>query len=194
MIRKLHEEVDVIKAESLKWKEGMDRFVVEKEVARAQLSSAKNQLHIMKEKSSVQARRTEELEARLAYELAKAESNAEKANYDADALVTVYRVDAEDAQVQAGEATETVDTQAHWVAELAKCRSWRETLEEIHARGFDLAEEIKRAKKLEADAEALASDDDDDDDDDNDDGSKSGSENGGEPNREETALGDNQET
>ncbi|XP_070050875.1 uncharacterized protein [Nicotiana tomentosiformis] len=52
--------------------------------------------------------------------------------------------------------------------------SRRETLKEIHAWGFDLTEEIKRAKELEAEAEALASDDDDDDDG----GSKSGSEDG----------------
>ncbi|XP_070038193.1 KNR4/SMI1 homolog [Nicotiana tomentosiformis] len=63
----------------------------------------------------------------------------------------------------------------------------RETLEEIHARGFDLVEEIKRAKELEVDDETLVSDDeslasdDDDDDDNDDDGSKSGSENGGSP-------------
>ncbi|XP_070051574.1 histone chaperone asf1-like [Nicotiana tomentosiformis] len=139
MIGKLREEVDVIKAESLKWKEGMDRFAVEKEVARAELSSTENQLQSMKEKSSVQGRRIEEVEARLASELAKAESDAKK---------------------------------------------------DIHARGFDLTEEIKRAKELEADTEALASDDDDDDDNGDDDGSKRGSESGEDPDGEETALGD----
>ncbi|XP_070045464.1 uncharacterized protein [Nicotiana tomentosiformis] len=94
----------------------------------------------------------------------QAESDAEKAKADADVLVAVYQADAEAAQVQAREAVETADTRAHWVAELAKCRSQRETLEEIHAGGFNLAEEIKRAKELEADAEALVSEDDDDDD------------------------------
>ncbi|XP_070047101.1 uncharacterized protein [Nicotiana tomentosiformis] len=57
----------------------------------------------------------------------------------------------------------------------------RKTLEEIHARGFDLTEEVRKAKELEAEAEALASDDDDDD---NDDGSKSGSEGGEDPDPE----------
>nr|XP_016433054.1 PREDICTED: RNA polymerase II-associated factor 1 homolog [Nicotiana tabacum] len=78
MIGKLCEEVDVIQAESLKWKEGMDRFAAEKEAARAQLSSVESQLQSMKEKSSVQVRRIEELEAPLASELAKAESDAKK--------------------------------------------------------------------------------------------------------------------
>ncbi|XP_070031797.1 uncharacterized protein [Nicotiana tomentosiformis] len=139
----------------------------------------------MKEKGLVQARRIEELEVRLASVLAKDESDAEKAKADANVLVAVYRADAEAAQVQAREAIESADSRAHWVAELAKCRSRRETLEEIHARGFDLAEEIKRAKELEADTEALVSDCDDDDDE-----SKSGSENGGEESdKEETAPG-----
>ncbi|XP_070051701.1 KNR4/SMI1 homolog [Nicotiana tomentosiformis] len=192
MIGKLREEVDVIKAESLQRKKVMDHFAVEKETARAQLSSAKTQLQRMKEKGLVQARRIEELEARSASEFVKAKSDAEKAKVDVDALVAVYRADAEAAQIEAREATDTSDTRAHWVAELAKCRSRRETLEEIHARGFDLVEEIKRAKELEADAEALDSDGDDDNDDD-DDGSKSGSENGEEPGGEETAPGDNPE-
>ncbi|XP_070050200.1 eukaryotic translation initiation factor 3 subunit A-like [Nicotiana tomentosiformis] len=143
MIGKLSEEVDEMKVESLKWKEGMDRFTAEKEAARAQLSSAKNQLQKMKEKGSVQARRIKELEARLASELAKAESDAEKVKDDADALVAIYRADAEATQVQVREAAETANNRAYWVAELAKCRSRRETLEEIHARDFDLIEEIK---------------------------------------------------
>ncbi|XP_070033027.1 uncharacterized protein [Nicotiana tomentosiformis] len=164
MIGKLREEVDVIKAQSLQWKKGMDHFSAEKETARAQLSSAETQLQRMKEKGLVQARRIEELEARLASVLAKAEFDAEKEKADADALVAVYRADAEAGQVQAREAAETADIRAHWVAELAKCRYQRETLEEIHARGFYLAEDIKRAKELKADAEALVFDDDDDDD------------------------------
>ncbi|XP_070034272.1 uncharacterized protein [Nicotiana tomentosiformis] len=99
----------------------------------------------------------------------------------------------EAAQVQVREAAETADTRAYWVAELAKCQSRRETFEGIHARGFNLTEEIKRAKELEAESESLAFDDDDDDDD-SDDGSKSGSESGEEPDEEETDPGDNQET
>ncbi|XP_070034912.1 uncharacterized protein [Nicotiana tomentosiformis] len=79
----------------------------------------------------------------------------------------------EAAQVQAREASETTQTQAYWIAELAKCQSRRETLEKIHARGFDLTNEILKAREHEAKAGALATFDEDDDD-----GSKSGSENG----------------
>ncbi|XP_070046994.1 uncharacterized protein [Nicotiana tomentosiformis] len=156
-IGQLREEVVIIRAETMGWKDGMDRLATEKETVRAQLSSNASQLQGMKEKSLVQARRIEELEARLSSELAKAKSDAEKAKSYMDALVAVYRADAEAAQVQAREAAETANTRAHWVVELAKCQSRRETLEEIHTQGFDLTEEIKRAKELEADAEALAS-------------------------------------
>ncbi|XP_070041285.1 uncharacterized protein [Nicotiana tomentosiformis] len=121
MIGKLRKEVDVIKTESLQWKEGMDRFAAEKETSRAQLSSVETQLQKMKEKGSVQARRIEELEAQLASVLAKAKTDAEKAKADADALVAVYWHDAEAAQVQAREAAESADIRAHRVAELAKC-------------------------------------------------------------------------
>ncbi|XP_070040696.1 uncharacterized protein [Nicotiana tomentosiformis] len=118
----------------------------------------------MKEKILVQSGKLKELEARLASELAKAKSDTEKAKANADAFVAIYRADAEAAQ----------------------------TLEKIHARGFDLTEEIKGAKELETDTEALASDDNDDDDDDE--GRKSGSESGEGPDGEENTPGDNQET
>ncbi|XP_018632266.1 uncharacterized protein [Nicotiana tomentosiformis] len=90
-IEQLREEVDIIRAETMGWKDGMDHLAAEKEIVRAQLSSTTSQLQGMKEKSSVQARRIEELEARLASELTKAKSDAKKAKLYADALVAVYR-------------------------------------------------------------------------------------------------------
>ncbi|XP_070051305.1 uncharacterized protein [Nicotiana tomentosiformis] len=109
MIGKLRKEVDVIKAESLKCKGNMDRFSAEKEVARAQLSLVENQLQSLKEKNSVQARKTEELEAQLASELA----NAKRTKADADAFVAVYRANAEAAQSHTREVAETARTRAH---------------------------------------------------------------------------------
>ncbi|XP_070049843.1 uncharacterized protein [Nicotiana tomentosiformis] len=98
VIGKLRKEVDIIRAETLGWKDGMDRLAAEKETARAQLSSVENHLQDMKEKSSIQERKIEDLEVRLASELAKAKSNIEKAKANADAFVAVYRADAEAAQ------------------------------------------------------------------------------------------------
>ncbi|XP_070042498.1 protein WEAK CHLOROPLAST MOVEMENT UNDER BLUE LIGHT 1-like [Nicotiana tomentosiformis] len=164
----LREEVDLIKAECNRWKETLDRLAAKKETILTKLLSADVQLRSVKQKGSAQAKKIEELEIRLAE--AKAEVKSSKVL--ADKSIAVYQVDTEAAQMEAREAVDTADARAHWVAELAKCRSRKETLEEIHARGFDLTEEIKRVKELEVEAEALASDDDDDG------GSKSGSEDG----------------
>ncbi|XP_070057354.1 uncharacterized protein [Nicotiana tomentosiformis] len=185
-IEQFREEVNMMKAETLGWKESMDRYASEKEAAQAELSSVKSQLRGMKEKSSAQAKKIEELEARLASELANTKSEAEKAKAEAEAIMVVYRDDADAAQVQAREAAETAQTQAHWIDELAKCQYRRETLEEIHARGFDLTDEIIQAKEHEADARALASSDDDDND-----GNKRGSENGADLNGEEASPEEN---
>ncbi|XP_070050267.1 synaptonemal complex protein ZIP1-like [Nicotiana tomentosiformis] len=62
-IEQLREEVNMMNAEILGWKEGMDRFAAEKETALSKLSSAESQLRGMSEKSSAQARKIEQLEA-----------------------------------------------------------------------------------------------------------------------------------
>ncbi|XP_070048459.1 uncharacterized protein [Nicotiana tomentosiformis] len=167
----LREEVDQIRAECNQWKETIDRLAAEKETILAKLLSADVQLRNVKQKVLAQTKKIDELEMRLA----EAKAEVESSKVLADKSIAVYRADAEAAQVEAREAAKIADARDHWVAELVKCRSRRETLEEIHARGFDLTEEVRKAKELEAEVEALASDDDDDD---NDDGSKSGSEGG----------------
>ncbi|XP_019259769.1 PREDICTED: uncharacterized protein LOC109237835 [Nicotiana attenuata] len=138
-IELLRGEVDQIKADCDRWNENMDHLAAEKESTLAKLSSAEVQLRSIKEKSSAQAKRIEELEAELA-EAGKTKTMANKS-------IAVYLADAEAAQT--------------------------ETLEEIHARGFDLSKEIAQAKALEVDAGLLVSSDDDDDDE----GSQGGSDN-----------------
>ncbi|XP_070053408.1 uncharacterized protein [Nicotiana tomentosiformis] len=167
-IEQFREEISTIKAESLGWKEGVDHLAAEKETVRAQLSSAESQLQDLKENSSAQAKKIGELEVQLASELVRAKTEAEKAKAEADAIVAIYRADAEAAQAQVIEATETAQ-RAYWITELSTCQSWRETLEKIHARGFDLTSEIVKAREHEVEVGALATSDDDDDD-----GSKSG--------------------
>nr|XP_033516733.1 uncharacterized protein LOC117281052 [Nicotiana tomentosiformis] len=151
MIGSLREEVDQIKAGCNWWKETIDRLAAEKETILTNLLSADVQLQNVKQKSSAQAKRIEELEAQLA----EAKAEVESSKILADRSIAVYPDDAEAAQIEAREAADTADTRAHWIAELAKYRSQRETLEEIHVRGLDLTEEIKKAKELEAEAEAL---------------------------------------
>ncbi|XP_070040563.1 uncharacterized protein [Nicotiana tomentosiformis] len=183
IVGKLRAKVDAVKAGSEEWKKNMDRLASEKEAVRAQLASVEAQLQISKERALVQAKDIEELQSRLgsvtsdrerlASELSAAKSEAEIAMANADAMVAVYRSDAEAAQVREKEVVEATQVRENWVAEYAKCQSRRETLEEIHARNFDLSAEIENAKELEAEARVLAFPDDDDT------GSTSGSESEG---------------
>ncbi|XP_019266905.1 PREDICTED: spindle assembly abnormal protein 6-like [Nicotiana attenuata] len=164
-IELLRGEVDQIKADCDRWKENMDRLAAEKEATLAKLSSAEVELWGVKEKSSAQAKRIEELEA----ELAEAKAEVEKTKITAEKSIAVYLADAEAAQTQLREAS----NRERRSNDLAKCQSRRETLEEIHARGYDLSKEIAQAKALEADARLLISSDDGDDDE----GSQGGSDN-----------------
>ncbi|XP_070050172.1 uncharacterized protein [Nicotiana tomentosiformis] len=172
VIGQLREEVDAVKAEPKAWKKNIDCLVSEKEAAQAKLASDETQFRSLKEKALVQAKKIEEFQSRLgsatsdrerlATELAAAKSEVETAKANDDAMVAIYWSDAEAAQVRAKEVTEAAQARANWVVEHAKCQSRRETLEEIHARGFDLTAEIENAKELEAEASVLAFPDDDD--------------------------------
>ncbi|XP_070054307.1 uncharacterized protein [Nicotiana tomentosiformis] len=122
-----------------------------------------------------QAKRIEELEA----ELAEAKAEVEKTKVLTDKSIAIYLADAEAAQTQLRDTSDRERLRN----DLAKCESRRETLKEIHARGFDLSEEIAQAKALEADAMLLASSDNEDDDDE---GSRGGSDNGKGPEGEAT--------
>ncbi|XP_070003096.1 uncharacterized protein [Nicotiana sylvestris] len=103
-----------------------------------------------------QAKKIDELEAKLAAigaEVAETRFEIEKVKATTDKTVAVYLKDADAAQMELREAS----NKEKRISDLAKCQSRRETLEEIHARGFDLTEEIAQAKPLEADAKFLVS-------------------------------------
>ncbi|XP_070042811.1 uncharacterized protein [Nicotiana tomentosiformis] len=155
-IELLREEVNQVKADCDRWKENMDCLAAEKETTLAKLSSTEVQLRGVKEKSLAQAKRIEELETGLT----KAKVEIKKTKVMADKSIAMYRADVEAVQMQLREASD----QEKWIIDSAKCQSQRETLEEIHSRGFDLSEEIARAKVLEAEARQLASFDNKDDD------------------------------
>ncbi|XP_070049324.1 uncharacterized protein [Nicotiana tomentosiformis] len=141
----------------------MDRLASEKDVVRAQLSSVERQLQSVKVENLARAQKVKELETQLAAELARATSEAE-------VLVPSYRADAEAANTRAKEIYDAAEVRLSRVADHARRQSRRETLEEVHARGFDLTADIESAKFLEDEAGALLSDDED---------SASGSESGG---------------
>ncbi|XP_070049938.1 uncharacterized protein [Nicotiana tomentosiformis] len=152
VIRQLRTEVDVVKLEAEEWKKNMDCLASKKETTRTQLASAEAQLLSLKDKSLVQAKKIEEFQSqlssancdreRLAIELAAARTKVEKTMENVDAMVVVYQSNIKAAQVRAKEVAEAAQDRANWVVEHAKCQSRRETLEEIHARGFDLTVEI----------------------------------------------------
>ncbi|XP_070013529.1 uncharacterized protein [Nicotiana sylvestris] len=112
-----------------------------------------------------------------------AKSKAETVKADAEAIVAVYQSDAEAAQDR--ENDDAAHARSYWVAEHAKCKSQRQTLEEIHACGFNIDVEIENAKELETEAKALLSSDDDDS------GSVSGFESGGDPDDEDATPEEN---
>ncbi|XP_070048660.1 uncharacterized protein [Nicotiana tomentosiformis] len=112
MIESLGEEVGQIKAEYNGWKETIDRLAAEKETILTNLLSADVQLRNIKQKCSTQAKRVEDLEAHLAETKAEVESS----KILVDKSITVYRADAEAAQMEAREAADTADTRAHWFA------------------------------------------------------------------------------
>nr|XP_016503906.1 PREDICTED: uncharacterized protein LOC107821945 [Nicotiana tabacum] len=99
-IELLQGEVNQIKADCDRQKENMNRLVAEKEASLAKLSSSEDQLRSIKEKSSAQAKRIEELEV----ELVEAKEEVEKMKSMADKSIAVYLADAEAAHTQLSEA------------------------------------------------------------------------------------------
>ncbi|XP_070013506.1 peroxisomal and mitochondrial division factor 1-like [Nicotiana sylvestris] len=184
-IVQLRGEVDEVKAEIAVWKQKMDRLALEKKVARAKLSSTESQLQGMKQKNLELVKKIEELQARLDMELAAVKSEVETAKVDAEVIMSVYRSNTKAAQARAKEVADATQSRVYWVAKHIKCQSRKETLEEIHARGFNLVVEIENAKELEAEAKVLLFSDDDDSE------SGSGSESGGDPDGEDVAPEEN---
>ncbi|XP_070030183.1 uncharacterized protein [Nicotiana sylvestris] len=135
----------------------MDQLSTDKEVVTTQLASAETQLRGIKAKGLSQTKKIEELEAELARAQAKAiqaATEAEKTKAAADKSIAIYLKDITAVKSELREASDW----EKWSNDLAKCQDQRETLEEIHARGFDLAE----AKARETDARFLVSSNDED--------------------------------
>ncbi|XP_019246509.1 PREDICTED: uncharacterized protein LOC109226169 [Nicotiana attenuata] len=168
MIGKLRSEVDQVKAGCHQWKKSMDQLDVDKEAVTAQLASAETQLRSIKAKGLSQAKKIEELEAELARpqvetvqakaEVVQVKAEAEKTKAAADKSIAMYLRDVMAVQAELREASDWGKRSN----DLAKCQARRETLKEIHAQGFNLAEEIAEAKARETDARFLVSSDDED--------------------------------
>ncbi|XP_070015757.1 uncharacterized protein [Nicotiana sylvestris] len=161
MIGQLRGEVDQVQAGCNNWKAKMDTLVVAKNDALAKVSALEVQLRNAQGINLVQAGRIAELEAGLAKakdEGVEVRAEAREIQAKADRTVTIYLKDATDAQMELRGSSD----QEKRSNDYARRRSRRETLEEIHAKGFDLSEEIEQAKADEADAKFVLSSDDDD--------------------------------
>ncbi|XP_070052163.1 kinesin-like protein KIN-14N [Nicotiana tomentosiformis] len=103
-IELLRGEVDQVKVDC-GWTENMDRLDAEKETTLAKVSSAKVQLRGIKEKSSSQAKRIEELEAGLA----EAKAEIEKTKVMEDKSIAMYQANSEAAQMQLRESSDQIN-------------------------------------------------------------------------------------
>ncbi|XP_019226602.1 PREDICTED: cilia- and flagella-associated protein 45-like [Nicotiana attenuata] len=85
MIKQLQGEVDQVKADYNRWKEYMDRLAAEKEATLAKMASIETQIRGAKEKNLAQAKKIDELEAKLAAteaEVAEAGRGQEDEGFD----------------------------------------------------------------------------------------------------------------
>nr|XP_016445051.1 PREDICTED: immunoglobulin G-binding protein H-like [Nicotiana tabacum] len=88
-------EVDTVKAEAKEWKKNTDHLASEKETGRAQLASVEVQLQAAKEKTSVQAKKIEELQSQL-NSIVSVQENLAKDLEAAKSEVVVVRAEAND--------------------------------------------------------------------------------------------------
>ncbi|XP_070057744.1 uncharacterized protein [Nicotiana tomentosiformis] len=154
-IDQLRAEMNEVQAMADVGKGKIDQLDSEEETAQEQLASVEVQLRVTKEKADKQAQLNEKLRAQMNSALAEldalgSECEAVKAQIrtasaDAEEMVAQYRAN--------GEVPETrLKTNVEYMKQLSR----RETLEEIHTRGFDLSAEIEEAKMLEVKAKKLA--------------------------------------
>ncbi|XP_009589724.1 uncharacterized protein [Nicotiana tomentosiformis] len=154
-IGQLQVQVDAIQTEADEFNKNKDLITSQKETVQAQLASVEAQLRAAKEKTSVQAKRIEELQSKLysaisgqeslATELEAAKSEVAVASTKDDAKVAQFKVDVEAIQAH----SKSMVDHARWEA-------LREALEGVLAQGFDILEKIENSKVEEARARKLA--------------------------------------
>ncbi|XP_070010137.1 uncharacterized protein [Nicotiana sylvestris] len=135
-------EVGRVKHEFDELQAHVDAQVVAKENALAKVSTLEMQIQTTRASDSARAN----MIARLESELSKAK--AEVVNARAEAVMSSTMVDQRAAANLKSVATARAEPRrtlgrASSSKEYTKCKSRRETLEEVHARGFDLSEEIE---------------------------------------------------
>ncbi|XP_070025624.1 uncharacterized protein [Nicotiana sylvestris] len=156
-LKRLWGEVGRAKHECDELRAQMDAHIAAKEDALAKASALEVQLQNARANSSVRTSIIARLESELLKmkaEVVDARDKAEEIRTKGNKKVVIFLQDAADARA---ELRGDLDRESR-SKEYVRCKSWRETLEEIHAMGFDLLEEIKQAKADEYDAKFLLSD------------------------------------
>ncbi|XP_070004681.1 uncharacterized protein [Nicotiana sylvestris] len=142
-------ELNVLKAQ-------VDAQVAAKEDALSKASALEVQIQNAPANDSARANMITRLESELLKEKAEvvnARAEAVISRPRADQKVAAYLKGAAYARAEMRESLDREDNSKEYV----KCKSQRETLEEIHVRGFDLSKEIKKARVEEHDAKFLLS-------------------------------------
>ncbi|XP_070031971.1 uncharacterized protein [Nicotiana tomentosiformis] len=138
-IGQLQAQIDMIQTEVEEFKENMDLITSQKEAVQAQLASAEAQLRAAKERTSMQAKRIEELQSELNSAVSGQESlDTELEAAKSEVAVAISKADAKVAQFK-------VDVKA--------IRSQAKSMVD---HGFDILAEIENAKVEEARARKLA--------------------------------------
>ncbi|XP_070010696.1 uncharacterized protein [Nicotiana sylvestris] len=122
--------------------------------ALAKASSLEVQLRLAHDNSLVRTDMITKLETELSKIKAKVVDTRARAVMNrtkADQKVAVYLKDAADAQTKLRKIFDRKDRSKEYVW----CKSWRKTLEEIYARGFDLSEELTQERADERGAQLL---------------------------------------
>ncbi|XP_070017457.1 uncharacterized protein [Nicotiana sylvestris] len=156
-LERLWGEVGQAKYECNKLKAQADAQVAVKKNALAKAFALEVQLRNARENSLVKTSMIARIESdflKMKAEVVDARVEAEEIRAKADKKVAVCIKDAADARAELRGASDRESRNNEYV----RCISRRETLEEIHARGFDLLEEIAQAKADEYDAKFLVFD------------------------------------
>nr|XP_009804574.1 PREDICTED: uncharacterized protein LOC104249792 [Nicotiana sylvestris] len=157
LIVQLRDDMDEVKATTEAWKGMMDLLISEKEDIKEELASVKDQLRVAKDKADKWSRINDKLRTQLKSTIKEWDALGQEYttlrsileatsidSFEVKEMLAQYKADVEVAEARLKTKTEYV-----------KRLSWRETIEEIHAQGFDLLTDIEEAKKLEVKVKEL---------------------------------------
>ncbi|XP_070015898.1 uncharacterized protein [Nicotiana sylvestris] len=150
-------KVGQAKCELNELKARVDAQVAAKEDALTKASALEVQIHNAHANDSIRVNIITRLESELLkvkVKVVNPQAEAVISRTRADQKVPTYLKGAAYARAELRESLDHDNNSKEYV----KCKSRRETLEKIHARGFDLSEEIEQAKAEEHDATFLLSD------------------------------------